>query len=106
MIEAAQSCREGVESTAFLRHLCLQCLDHTLSLGLKGRGLRASERGPLSSSCAAPARRPSSGRGSEPAPAPRPGWDFSPLLKPIRSSLPCTQCQKFSCDQTCFLMKF
>lgn len=86
VIEAAQSCREGVQSIAFLRHLSSSVPGPHTFFRVQRKGFRASAPG-APGSCAAPtADRQPRGQGSEPAPSARPGWDFSPPLKPTRST--------------------
>lgn len=82
LIEAAQGCREGVEGTAFLRHLVFGPRHHTPSLKLKGRGHWMAEP----RSHALLLLSAVSSQGSESAPSPRPVCDFSPPPKPIRST--------------------
>lgn len=90
LIEAAQGCREGVEGAAFLRHLVCSPRHHTPSLKLRGRGHWMVEP----QSHAQLLRSTASSQQSESAPSPRPVCDFSPPLKPIRStrSIPAGLC--------------
>lgn len=118
VIEAAQDCRQGVEGIAFLRHLSVPgpWTTHFPFSRVKRNGAWASEPQPAVAAPLLPpaVQRPAGGvsrllllagqSGTSPSAEANTSHSFNSGR--LMSSLPGTQCQKSSCDQTCFLMKF